>query len=48
MIAEEVYYTSNMKLAYWSISKYGKIKKNYVKNGARTGKGFSQEDATRN
>lgn len=36
-----------MKLAYWSILKYGNIKK-IVKSGARTGKDFSQEDATRN
>lgn len=47
MIAGGVYYISNMKLAYWSILKYGKIKE-LCKNGARTGNYFSQEDATRN
>lgn len=47
MTVGEVYYISNMKLAYWSILKYGKIKKNCKKNGARTDKDFSQEDGTR-
>lgn len=48
MIAGGVYYIPNMKQPYWSILKYWKIKKkNFVKNGARTDRDFSQEDATR-
>lgn len=34
-----------MKLAPWSILKYGNIK-NFVENRGRAGKGFSQEDVT--